>query len=217
MSIIIVRKYFHGWCLVLFLPIIRYDAIYLSLSFSIALWLFINIEASRVCNFAFLSAHIERYCRPFLDERDAGRLVLTHVWLLIGCATPLWYSFIINYDEEDGGGTRAYNDMMRTLYGVSGIIVLGIGDAMAAVIGSTFGRVKWPNSSKTFEGSLAAIVSCLLLYTVMFPSILYDNVLLFKLAQVITATFVVEALQKQIDNLYLPLFCCLLMDVTFVS
>merc|ERR1712154_1574 len=95
--------------------------------------------------------------------------------------------------------------------GVSGIIVLGIGDAMAAIIGSKLGRLKWPNSNKTFEGTVAGILSTLLLYAVMFEMTKSE---IFKLTQVITATFILEAITKQIDNLYLPLFCCLFMDVT---
>lgn len=211
-SITIIRKYFHGWCLILFLPIIKWNSIYLSLSFSIALWLFITVESVRVCNLFFIGHYIEKYCRPFLDERDGGKLVLTHVWLLIGCAIPLWYSFIIKYDGK-------YNDIMDKIYGVSGIIILGIGDALAAIIGSKFGSIKWPNSNKTFEGTMAGIISSVILYVIMFYN---DNVIDFdsmilNLIQVLTATFILEAITKQIDNLYLPLFCCLFMDVTFVS
>ncbi len=210
-KIIIIRKYFHSWCLVLFLPIILANNLeFLSLAFSIALCLFIFVECIRITNFLGFGNGIEIFCRPFLDERDGGKLILTHVWLLIGCSLPLWYSFIKdNLSHFD-------NLNMNKIYGVSGIIILGIGDALAAIIGSKYGQIKWPNSNKTFEGTLAAIISSLLLYILMFINII-DTQMIFNLVQVITATFILEAITKQIDNLYLPLFCCLFIDITFVS
>ncbi len=83
----------------------------------------------------------------------------------------------------------------------------------AAIIGSKYGQIKWPNSNKTFEGTLAAIISSLLLYIIMFRNAnIIDFEMIFNLLQVITATFILEAVTKQIDNLYLPLFCCLLTE-----
>ena len=203
------RKYFHFWCLALFLPIIKYGYTrYLSLALCIALFLFIFVEAMRVTDFCLFAEHIETYCRPFLDERDGGTLVLTHIWLLIGCGIPLCYAFHLRTDAEE--------DVLIGMYGVSGIIILGVGDAMAAIVGSKCGNIKWPNSSKTLEGTMAGILSSLLLYALMFREVI-DCTMTFKLMQVITATFILEAITKQIDNLILPLFCCLFMDVTSFS
>ena len=201
---ILQRKYFHFWCLALFLPILKWQySLYLSLALCIALFLFIFVEAMRVTDFCLFAREIEKYCRPFLDERDGGKLVLTHIWLLVGCAIPLWYSFVKEKESR--------------IYAVSGIIILGIGDAMAAIVGRKLGKIKWPNSSKTVEGTLAGILSSLLLYMIMIEELRFDWQMTLKLTQVIAATFILEAITKQIDNLYLPLFCGLFMDVTFRS
>jgi dolichol kinase len=45
---------------------------------------------------------------------------------------------------------------------LAGLLVLGVGDAMAAAVGVSLGRRRWPGGNKTVEGSLAAVVSMLL-------------------------------------------------------
>jgi dolichol kinase len=45
---------------------------------------------------------------------------------------------------------------------LAGVLVLGVGDAVAAVVGVFFGRRRWPGGAKTVEGSVAAVISMLL-------------------------------------------------------
>ncbi|CAG8487057.1 15377_t:CDS:2 [Racocetra fulgida] len=45
---------------------------------------------------------------------------------------------------------------------MSGILTLGLGDAMASIIGKRYGRRRWPGTSKTVEGTIAFIISHLL-------------------------------------------------------
>lgn len=46
---------------------------------------------------------------------------------------------------------------------ISGVLVLGIGDAAASVIGTLFGRQRWSKTNrKTLEGSLGAVLTVLL-------------------------------------------------------
>jgi dolichol kinase len=40
-----------------------------------------------------------------------------------------------------------------------GVLVLGVGDALASVVGRRYGRMYWPASSKTVEGSAAFVSS----------------------------------------------------------
>lgn len=37
---------------------------------------------------------------------------------------------------------------------LAGVLVLGIGDAVASLVGSYWGRHHWPGSPKTYEGTL---------------------------------------------------------------
>jgi len=40
--------------------------------------------------FLTTGAKIDSFMRTFIDERDAGSLILTHLYLLVGCAAPVW-------------------------------------------------------------------------------------------------------------------------------
>ena len=209
--IVILRKYFHGWCLILFVPVLIFaitddDFMFISLAFAIALFFFIVVEGIRVTDFMQLRKMIEEYCRPLLDERDGGKLVLTHIWLLIGCAVPVWYAQI------------APKNKYQLMYSSSGILILGIGDACAAIIGSRYGTLSWPASAKTIEGTLAGIITTMIgYYAVMWMNrsgtAITTTEVMMKVSLVITVTFIFEAITKQIDNLYLPLFACLFVDV----
>ena len=44
-----------------------------------------------------------------------------------------------------------------------GVVVLGMGDAVASVVGVHVGRCRWPGTRKTVEGTAAAAASMLLL------------------------------------------------------
>ena len=39
----------------------------------------------------------------FVDGKDAGPLILTHVYLLLGCSVPLWL-YPIGYNSSEAGG-----------------------------------------------------------------------------------------------------------------
>lgn len=39
----------------------------------------------------------------FLDDKDSGALILTHVYLLLGLALPLWL-FPVDYSKADPTG-----------------------------------------------------------------------------------------------------------------
>lgn len=58
----------------------------------------------------------------YLDSRDAGYVVLTHTYLLLGCALPVWLHTSAADVMSDGRCASA-------LPGLAGILMLGIGDA----------------------------------------------------------------------------------------
>ena len=43
-----------------------------------------------------------------------------------------------------------------------GLMCIGVGDTFASVIGTQYGKHKWPGSKKSFEGTMAYIVSQLI-------------------------------------------------------
>lgn len=140
----------------------------------------------------------------FLDEKDSGPLILTHVYLLLGFAVPLWI-YPVDYMKPDATGCKL------ALY--SGILSLGIGDTMASVVGKKIGRYRWPGSPKTVEGTLAGIISQL----VFLWTLHYNDILLLPkerwlpVSTAVTAGSLLEAWTSQIDNIILSPFLCSLL------
>lgn len=59
-----------------------------------------------------LHGELHVYLSSFVDEKDTGVAILAHLYLLSGCALPIW----LNGSD--------------VVSGLSGILVLGISDAM---------------------------------------------------------------------------------------
>lgn len=130
----------------------------------------------------------------FKDSQDPGVLTMTHMYLLIACALPLWLL------------PRGSKVSLSTC---SGVIAVGFGDTAASVVGS-FGRFRWTRSKKTMEGSIGAAVSMFLaslfLFSYLDPSQSIspsETVVLFLISCLVSA---IEAKTKEIDNLVLPIY-----------
>ena len=93
----------------------------------------------------------------------------------------------------------------------AGVLILGAGDAAAAVIGSTMGTHRWVGGRKTIEGTVSgivAVIACaefILYFWVDAPS---DQTWEYRQRVFIASvtTCALEAFTTQIDNLVLPLF-----------
>ena len=58
------------------------------------------------------------YLSPFTDKRDSGPLILTHVYLLTGCALPLWL-FPLDYHKLSHNGMSCFINIKKKKYSVS--------------------------------------------------------------------------------------------------
>jgi dolichol kinase len=140
------RKFFHGLVVVLFLPTLNRDPglSYLALSLATAAFLF--EEVIRVAVLAPFGISIHKFLSGFTDHRDhAGHLVVSHLFLLLGVASPVWLSL-----------TDSTTPQVSLL---SGVLTLGVGDAAASIIGKKYGRHKYPGLKKSFEGTFAFILA----------------------------------------------------------
>lgn len=133
-----------------------------------------------------------QYLCRFTDERDSPALIATHIYLLIGCGLP----FLVS--------------PASTLLALSGVIILGIGDSFAAIIGKSLGshKIALLSSHKTYEGLLACFLSTLLACSVICP------LTVSTLVGVVVVS-IGESYTSQIDNLVLPLIFrqCLLISI----
>ncbi len=122
-------------------------------------------------------------------------MIVSHIYLLIGCALPLTLSFILF-----GGGLL--NSEFTTI-SLSGVIFLGIGDVCAALYGRAYGCTKWyEGCNKTVEGSKACWFSTLLAYLIvccMISPMSYDYYISYFISCLIVT--IVEAFTSQFDNL----------------
>ncbi|KAI9794871.1 MAG: hypothetical protein M1816_003000 [Peltula sp. TS41687] len=150
------RKIFHGIMVVMFLPSTFIDPIFAGFSMIIVLAIFLLLEILRASQLPPLSKPLATFLTPYVDGRDLrGPIVVSHIFLLIGCAVPLWLS--LSSIGRTGRGCWTGWDVERRDAGmVSGVICVGMGDAAASLIGRRFGRRKWPwSGGKSIEGSLA--------------------------------------------------------------
>ncbi|ETW08997.1 hypothetical protein, variant 2 [Aphanomyces invadans] len=127
---IVARKLYHFVVVLLFLPVTFVDVDMLRLSYGVAVGVFIVVECIRALAAPPFGRSIALYMRMYLDHRDDGRLILSHTYLLLGCALPLWIlyptSSTTNLDESTSMASAA-------LISNAGVLALGIGDAMVPV------------------------------------------------------------------------------------
>lgn len=90
--------------------------------------------------------------------------------------------------------------------------MLGVGDALASVVGTHLGSHRWPGSRKTVEGSAAALLSMMAAlwaadcYLRPHESAAAGPGPWAALLVVTAAACALEAVTDQIDNLFLPLY-----------
>lgn len=192
-TLIIIRKMYHLLALIMFAPAIKYAPDFLSLAFGIATAILLGIEYIRACRVPPLGSFLNAFMRAYTDSRDEGIFILTHIYLLLGCAVPVWVS--------SSEGIAPY----------AGVLILGAGDAAAAVIGSTLGTHRWIGGRKTIEGTLSGIVAIVIcaefilrIWTVASSDKIDEYRKRIFIASVTTCAL--EAFTSQIDNLVLPLF-----------
>ncbi|CAG8700656.1 17226_t:CDS:2, partial [Acaulospora morrowiae] len=113
---------------------------FMHLAFSVAFSVLIYLEYLRYFAVFPFGKKLHIFLCEFLDSRDVGPCIVSHIYLLFGCAACVWMQG---------------NSMLANL---SGILTLGIGDAMASIIGKRCGRRRWPGTSKTVEGSVSFVL-----------------------------------------------------------
>ena len=138
----------------------------------------------------------------FADAREQmNQVMLTHLYLLIGCAFPACITFII----LDGG----FLNGEHAVFAYSGVIFLGIGDTVAAIYGREVGSSAWRSHihKKSQEGSSALVITVTILYYCFCYSVFpyMCSVYLIIILSTIAAS-ALEGWTSQFDNLVCPIF-----------
>jgi dolichol kinase len=90
----------------------------------------------------------------------ADTMIVTHIYLLMGCALPVTATYILL------SGSVFPSDW--TIWSLAGVVFLGIGDSAAAILGKKFGKSRWREmGAKTQEGSSYLVVSVSATYWVL--------------------------------------------------
>lgn len=84
-----------------------------SLAFAAAFAIFTFAEYARYFAVYPIGAPIHVFFNEFVDSKDAGPVILSHFYLLTGCAGGLWL---------EGSGIKQY----------TGVLAVGIGDAFVS-------------------------------------------------------------------------------------
>ena len=203
-SVVLTRKWFHFIAILLFTPVTLAAPQLQSLSYAIAVALLLLIECIRH-DLPFIQRFYATYLDTAKGEGAGKSMVISHLALIVGCAAPLWLTEIIvgnSYSNNDN------NYSMNVLTALWGVLTLGVGDAMGAVVGTTVGRIRW-GYGRTVEGSLAMWLSmmfaCYLILHLLAVSKEQAQELLPVCALAVTLLTLLEAFTLQLDNLILPL------------
>jgi dolichol kinase len=150
------RKVFHFMMVAMLLPATFVDPTFAALALSLMLAIFLLLDLFRASQLPPLSKHLAYFLTPYVDGRDLkGPVVISHIFLLIGCAIPLWLS-LGSLSRTGTGYLAGWEVPTREVSMVSGVICVGMGDAAASLIGRRYGRRKWVwGGGKSIEGSVA--------------------------------------------------------------
>ena len=150
------RKVFHGMMVAMFLPTIFIDPAFISLAFMVILALFLLLDLFRASQLPPIARPLTYFLAPYVDGRDhRGPVIVSHIFLLIGCAIPLWLSLAAT-SRTGAPPWEGWEVATRDISMISGVVCVGMGDAAASLVGRRYGRRRWCwSGGKSLEGSLA--------------------------------------------------------------
>jgi hypothetical protein len=214
------RKLFHFIAVIAFTPSIMIDPPFMAFAFSTAISACILVEVARYYNI-YGAQHISHFVANHIDDRDSlDGVVRTHIYLLIG----LGISLMMRYRHLSAEGKPVPAIIELSVNIIPGIVSLGIVDACAAIIGSsyflgsrrTLGRylknhlfTERANTSithKTTTGTLGGLL-CGMLFWVIILTIAEVPITgpVWYTFTMIGACTLTECFMDGIDNLQLPL------------
>ncbi|RNF12024.1 putative dolichol kinase [Trypanosoma rangeli] len=129
------RKMFHFIAVFVFTPVALVDPYFLSLSLSLAVTIGMIVELSRFYG-VYGSSAINEFMLRHIDDRESIKgAIRTHIYLIYG----LGFSMMLRYRHEQPESVAELSRWMElSINIIPGIVALGIVDACAGIVGSTF-------------------------------------------------------------------------------
>ncbi|KJH48142.1 phosphatidate cytidylyltransferase [Dictyocaulus viviparus] len=189
------RKFFHLTVSLIYLSGLYCDKDFVWLSGWLMICLFVIVEVLRFFKVPPWEKTLNRSLLAFKDEQDSA-VLLTPIFLLLGVFLPLFLS---------------PSDTSPHLYHLAGVAAVGVGDSVAAIVGSKWGRTRWPGKKKTVEGSTAMALAVLMFLLLARPFCSSPRPSCTRIAVVSFVLSAVEALTTNIDNIILPTIGYLLL------
>jgi dolichol kinase len=196
-DVTISRKWFHLVAVLLFLPTTLSAPAFQTLSYAVGASILVLLEVVRE-HIPPVSQFFEKYLDASKGETEISTMVISHLALLLGCAAPLWISRVLYPVKKP--------HIMQLFVGVWGVISIGVGDAVGAVVGKLVGKRPW-GYYRTVEGSLAMAGSMLVSYAAIALTLREDldwSVIVAVIVSIVFTTLL-EAYTTQNDNLVLPM------------
>ncbi|XP_052281772.1 uncharacterized protein LOC127879143 isoform X2 [Dreissena polymorpha] len=125
----VTRKYFHLMLLLVFIPGLMYTPRLLYVASALATGVIFIMEFIRYMLLPPMGELLHSYLSVFVDTQDKGQIILTPLYLILGCSLPLWCL-------PNTGNAHV------SLF--SGLLSIGVGDSAASIVGRKFGVHKWP-------------------------------------------------------------------------
>ncbi|SCU97419.1 LAMI_0F10000g1_1 [Lachancea mirantina] len=192
MSLNTSRKVWHFIVMALIIGPLQIDPQFVKIATSGTVVLFLIVEYIRYLKLVPAGEYLDEKLRSFADFRDErGPIIISYIYLIVGVATPL----LINGS-------------------LVGVVSLGVGDSLASIVGHKWGRIKWPGTNKTVEGTCAFIIATAACNLILqsqigeFPDIGVANVIL-------TAVLsgILEGNSVLNDNILIPAFMLITTEV----
>lgn len=192
------RKIWHFCIVGMFLPCgVNTDGTFTMLAMGCTFVLFIWVEFVRATALYPIGSQIHEALLAYVDERDTvGPLVVSHVYLMLGIFLPILFH-----------------------KSPIGIVCLGLGDSSASIVGRRIGSIKWFDTKKSVQGTLAfifmasaGIYFCQQLIPGYTHSVISDMPL-SKIVATTTATALLEANSDINDNVVVPVYMYLMAEV----
>jgi dolichol kinase len=154
------RKVFHGMMVAILFPTVFVDPCFISLALILVLAAFLLLDLFRACQVPPISRPLTSFLAPYVDGRDhRGPVIVSHIFLLFGCAMPLWLS-LAGVPRTGEGPWTGWEVDGRSINMISGVVCVGMGDSAASLIGRRYGRHKWYwGGDKSLEGSLGFTIA----------------------------------------------------------